>query len=362
MSFLAVKLTSNGLSSHSVALVLALFGALTIPSRLAGGALAARYGNRAGAVVGLTTAGIAQLSIAAAQTPAVTITAVVLLGLAYEVVEPATQAIVIDDADPHSLAGNLSLLWAAISVAGVASGLLAAALSPLGIWALFVAYGVGSLAAALLARTTVPRSTPRHQEREGGGGWRAVCTRPLVIWTLVFTLYMTQVMTAVFMFPLAMDAVGLPSWAPGLAFATSATGAIGYHRCAGGAVNRGLDAAQLLTAGHITLAVGIGLWAQGTLPAYLIGALIEGAAGSVLTGTYQADAAQWSTSGATAQTMALFGLAWGIAAVAAPLAATPLLDTGPTVLWATVALCTCVSASLLTLRPTRTLALYGGPN
>lgn len=362
MSFLAVKLTSNGLSSHSVALVLALFGALTIPSRLAGGALAARYGNRAGAVVGLTTAGIAQLSIAAAQTPAVTITAVVLLGLAYEVVEPATQAIVIDDADPHSLAGNLSLLMGGDLGRRRRVGTPRGCIEPPG--------HLGAVRRRRGRKSDCCSPCPDHRAQidtpppgaRGGGGWRAVCTRPLVIWTLVFTLYVTQVMTAVFMLPLAMDAVGLPSWAPGLAFATSATGAIGYHRCAGGAVNRGLDAAQLLTAGHITLAVGIGLWAQGTLPAYLIGALIEGAAGSVLTGTYQAVAAQWSTSGATAQTMALFGLAWGIAAVAAPLAATPLLDTGPTVLWATVALCTCVSASLLTLRPTRTLALYGGPN
>lgn len=194
----------------TIGLVLALFGAMTIPSRLLGGTLAERFGNRTAAAFGLGAAGVAQLAVAAAHDPRLLFAAILLLGLAYEIVEPATQAVVADDAHADELA-DLALLWAAVSVAGVLAGVLAALLLPIGVWALFLVDGLGSLLAAGLAWAVLPAKR-RADNAALQRNWRHVGTHPLVTWTAVATLHATQIMVIVFMLPTAVAEDGLPPW------------------------------------------------------------------------------------------------------------------------------------------------------
>jgi hypothetical protein len=361
MSFLAVRLATGGqMDGEQVGVVLAAFGAATIPSRLLGGAAADRLGNRTAAVVGLVAAGVAQLAIAAAREPAVLIGAVIALGLAYEIVEPATQAAVADNSAADRLAGQFGLLWVALSVAGIISGLLVAILSPLGVPALFLVDGVSSIIAAAVAFTTLPGQQTRAVALPSTG-WRDVCTPRLLVWTAIASLYATQVMSAVFMLPVAIRAAGLPSWLPGLVFASSACGGLAYQRVTRRQRPKASPRA-VLGAGHVVLALAMALWALGGVVGYLVGAILEGAAGACLVGTYQAHAARLAPAGRTAATLAVFGLCWGIGSTIAPVIAAPLIAGGPPALWLAVGAASLASVGAIPRNPRSATRLEGvGP-
>lgn len=351
MSFLAVRLASEGTPVSTIGLFIALFGAMTIPSRLLGGVLADRFGNRTAAALGLGAAGMAQLAVSVAHDPRLLFAAILLLGLAYEIVEPATQAAVADDAQTDELARQFALLWAAVSVAGILAGLLAALLLPVGVWALFLVDGLGSLLAAGLAWAVLPAQR-RADNADPQVNWRHVWTRPLVTWTAVATLYATQIMVVVFMLPLAVSADGLPAWLAGVVLAVSAAGAMASQpvlRILRSNARR--TDTWILVAGHLSLALAVGLWATGTVCGYLAGAVVEGVAGAALIGTYQATAARLAPPGHTASTLATFGLCWGAAAVIAPALAGPMLLLGTRPLWLAVGAASLLSTAVVMANP-----------
>lgn len=152
MSFLGLRMARDlGLSLTAVGLVLALFGLCTMPSRILGGVLTTRLGARATIIVGLLACAAAQLIIAFGSKIPVVIAGVLALGLAYEIIEPATQALVVETVPGAKQASTFALLWSSIAVAGVVSGVLVAPLAPWGVSALFVADALSSLLAAAVA-------------------------------------------------------------------------------------------------------------------------------------------------------------------------------------------------------------------
>ncbi|WP_220452898.1 MFS transporter, partial [Clavibacter michiganensis] len=152
LPFLTVVLTVDlGASLAMAGLVVALFGAATIPSRILGGLLADAIGRRVTIVIGLTLTACFQLMLAAAPGVATAAVAAVLLGLAFELYEPPSQALVADlvtgDRDRVAAFG---LYGAALAVAGVLAGVLAAILGGVDLRLLFVADAVSCLACAAL--------------------------------------------------------------------------------------------------------------------------------------------------------------------------------------------------------------------
>lgn len=338
MSFLGLRLARDlGMSLGAVGLVLAVFGACTIPSRILGGVLATRLGARWTIIGGLLACSVALLAIGVGETVPLVVGAVLLLGLSYELIEPATQAVIADTIHHDRQASAFALLWSTLSVAGVVSGLLAALLGRWGVSAIFICDAVSSLLAAGAAVVLLPSvRAERHPSP-----WRAALTPRLLAWTGVGTVHATLVMVIVFMLPLALDRVGHPTSTVGWVLAVAAAAAIGAQRVLA-RVERRVSPATALVIGHLMLAAGLGLWATGQVGWLVAGAVLEGASGAFLLGTYQATAARLGGPGLGAAVMTVFGLSWGVATVVAPLAGAPLLAAGPVTLWTT-----CAAASLV---------------
>jgi MFS family permease len=316
MGFLSLRLTHDlGASLTLAGLVLAAFGAGTIPSRLLGGVLATRFGARTAMLAGLLACAAAQATIALGGTIPVVVGGALLLGLAYELVEPATQALIAQSVPADRRASSYSLLWAALAVAGVVAGVFAAA------------------AVVVWRRLPADRPLGRTEVR---AAWRAVLSLRLAAWTAVGSGYATLAMIVVFMLPLAVQASGHPTTLTGWLLATAAAAAIAAQRIVA-ATERRLTPATMLTIGYLSLAAALLLWAGGTVPGLVAGAVFEGASGSLLLGTQQAIASRLAPPRHAATVLTGYGLSWGVGTVVAPLLGAPLLAHGAATLWLTTA-------------------------
>lgn len=349
MGFLGVRLHADlGVSLSTVGLVLAAFGACTIGSRVLGGVLATRYGARRAMGVGLLGCAAAQGVIGLGSTPAAAIAGALALGLGYEVIEPATQALVAQQGDPARRASSYSQLWASLAVAGVVAGVIAALVAPWGIAVLFLVDAVTSVAAAIVVVVLLP-DRPAVVER---APWRTAVTRRLLGWTLVATFYGTVVMVVVLLLPLAVERSGHPAQLTGWLLATAAVAAIAAQRLIA-RFETAVSSRAMLVVGYLVASAAFALLATGSLLGLLAGAALEGASGSVLLGTQQAVASRMAPPGHEAAVMTVYGLSWGVAAVVAPLVGTPLVEAGPSVLWSACAVASLVLATCHALARSR---------
>ncbi|BCJ33175.1 MFS transporter [Actinocatenispora thailandica] len=332
MGFLSLRLTHDlGASLALAGLVLAAFGAGTIPSRLLGGVLATRFGARTAMLAGLLACAAAQATIGLGRSLPVVVGGALLLGLAYELVEPATQALIAQSVPDERRASSYSLLWAALAVAGVVAGLLAAVLTRWSLGALFLADAVTSLAAAVVVWRRLPADR-KPDRTEVRAAWCAVLSRRLAAWTAVGSGYATLAMVVVFMLPLAVQAGGHPAALTGWLLATAAAAAIAAQRIVA-RTELSLTPATTLAIGYASLTVGLLCWAGGTVPELVTGAAFEGASGSLLLGTQQAIASRLAPPRHAATVLTGYGLSWGVGTVAAPLIGAPLLAHGAATLW-----------------------------
>src|SRR5689334_3962689 len=162
LPFLGVVLTVEFKASLSqTGLILAAFGAATIPSRLLGGQLADRLGRRRTIVLGLVGCAVSQLWIALSHVLWSAVLATVLLGLAFEIYEPPSQAMIADVTAPEDRPAAYGLYSAALAAAGVLAGLLAAAISHWDLRWLFVADAITCLSCATLVALALPADVRR---------------------------------------------------------------------------------------------------------------------------------------------------------------------------------------------------------
>ncbi|GAA4206522.1 MFS transporter [Actinocatenispora rupis] len=333
MGFLGLRLSHDlGAALAVTGAVLAVFGACTIPSRLLGGVLATRFGARPALLTGLVASAAAQTAIALGPSVPVVAVGAVALGLAYEIVEPATQGLVAQSVPPERRAGSYSLLWAALSVAGVAAGAVAAVVSRWSIGALFLVDAGTSLVAAAVVLLRLP-AVARTRSR---GTWRAAVSGRLLAWTGVGCVSATLLMVVVFMLPLTVAAGGHSPSVTGGLLAVAAAAAIGAQRFVARWERRVAAPVMLLT-GYALLTAALLGWAWGTLPALVAGAALEGASGALLLGTQQAVASRMAPPDAAAGVLTVYGLSWGVGTVVAPLVGARLLAAGAPALWLTCA-------------------------
>src|ERR1700761_6297774 len=151
LSFLAVALVHvYGASLVTAGWVVALFGLATVPSRLAGGWLANRLGRRPTIVLGLLGCSASLLVIAVSPGIGGAAAGAALLGLAFEIYEPPSQALLAEMVAPERRPQAFGLLGAALAAAGVGAGILAVLLGDVSLRLLFVADSVTCVAAAAL--------------------------------------------------------------------------------------------------------------------------------------------------------------------------------------------------------------------
>lgn len=355
MGFLGLRLTHDlGARLDLVGLVLALFGVATVPSRLLGGVLANRFGARTAMLTGLLACAVAQAVIAVGPSVPVVVTGAILLGLAYEIIEPATQALIAHMVPSDRRASAYSLLWAALASAGVVAGVLAAVLTRWSVGVLFLADALTSVAAAAVVAARLPAG--QLVTGKAGTVWRAALSGRLAAWTAVGCGYATLMMLVVFMLPLTVQATGHRPSLTGWLLATSAIAAVAAQRVVARS-ERSVSPATMLLIGYLILALAAALWATGTVPALVAGAALEGASGSLLLGTHQAIASRMAPPSGAASVLTVYGLSWGVGTIAAPLIGTALLRHGASTLWLT---CAAASAAFALGAGLNQVAAYGG--
>ncbi|MEV6281591.1 MFS transporter [Kribbella sp. NPDC051770] len=344
LPFLGVVLTVEfGASLAQTGLILAVFGAATIPSRLLGGRLADRLGRRRTIVLGLTGCAVAQLWIALSPVLWSAVLASILLGLAFEIYEPPSQATIADVTEPADRPAAYGLLGAAMAAAGVLAGLLAAAVSHVDLRWLFVADAITCLACAVLVAVALPADVRREQPQEARAAvWR---DRRLLLLLLSGTVFATLYMQLVVGIPLTLLEQGLPESSTGIILAVSAVTLILAQRLL--RVQR-LDDFRSIAIGYGLLAVGLVVTAFAhSLAVFLVATVLWSLGELFLLTRYLTQASGLAPEHARGRYLAVFGLSWGIATTVAPLTATQLLErTGPEGLWLASAATAAVLASL----------------
>ncbi|MFI5731859.1 MFS transporter [Kribbella sp. NPDC051587] len=330
LSFLAIVLTVEfGASLSRTGLVVALFGLATIPSRLLGGFLADRIGRRRTIVLGLTGCAVAQLWIAASPSLTSATVAAVVLGLAFEIYEPPSQATIADATEPADRPAAYGLYGAAMAVAGVLAGLLAATVSHWDLRWLFVADAISCLTCAALVTLALPADVRRDRAQVGRVAvWR---DRKLLLLLVSGTVFATIYMELLVGVPLTLLEQHLSASGTGIILAVSAATLIAAQRL----LRVELDDFRALSIGYLLLAGGLVVCAFATsLPIFLLASMFWSVGETFLLTRYLTQAAGLAPDGGRARYLAVFGLSWGVATTVAPLIVTHLLATlGPEGLW-----------------------------
>ncbi|WP_238166013.1 MFS transporter [Kribbella caucasensis] len=360
MPFLGVVLTVElGASLAEAGLILAAFGAATIPSRVFGGYLADRLGRKPTIVLGLLGCAVGQTWIALSGTLWSAIPAVVVLGLAFEIYEPPSQAMIADVTEPADRPAAYGLLGAAMAAAGVVAGVLAAALSGWDLRWLFAIDALTCLTCATLVAFALPEGRParheatrqaalalpagrpaRREPKRQAAVWR---DRRLLLMLGSGTVFATLYMQLVAGLPLTFIERDLPASGIGIVLAVSAVTLILGQRL----LRTSLDDFTCMAIGHGLL--GVGLLCNGfaqNLPGFIAAAVVWSLGELLLMGRYYTIVSALAPDHAHGRYLAFFGLSWGIATIIAPLATTQFLSaTGPTGLWITCAAAAAILAS-----------------
>ena len=331
LPFLTVVLTDSVGASIAVAgLVVSLFGAATIPSRIIGGHLADAIGHRNTIAVGLSLTAVFQLLVAAAPSLTTAAIAVVMLGLSFEIYEPPSQALVADvvegDRDRVTAYGLYS---AALAAAGVLAGVLAAVVGGFDLRLLFVVDAATcAICAALVLfglrgqssrdRTTVPLDTDK------GSPWRDPLLLVLLVAGTGFATLYLQLNVAL---PLTLAAHHLRPSLLGVLFAISAlTIVLGQPLLVRGPVAR-LDRFRAMSLGFLLLAVGFALNGQvSSLAGFALATVVWSLGDLVLLGRAYALVAAIAPVASLARYMSAYGISWGIGAMVGPVLGTQLID------------------------------------
>lgn len=347
LAFLTVLIaTGFGAGTTVAGYVSAAFGLATIPSRLIGGRLADRIGRRRTIVAGLTACGAAQLGIASAGGLVQAACFAVLMGLAYEIYEPPSQAMIADVVAPGEQVRAYGLLNAALAAAGMGAGLLAAGLGRWDLRWLFVADALTCLLCALTVHLVLPadhrRAAPVRRSATTAP-WRDRSLLVMLAAGTLFAVVYLQIMTGL---PLALERRGLRPGDAGLLFTASAlTLAAGQPLLPRLAT---LPAPAAFAAGYLLLALGLAGYALAdSLAAHTAATVVWSAGDLLLVGRAYAFVAALAPADGKARYLAVYGTSWGIGAIVAPLAGTQLLArTGPVGLWCAMSLACLLLAAL----------------
>nr|WP_237536056.1 MFS transporter [Streptomyces sp. SID3343] len=395
LSFLTVLITTRfGASVGTAGLVSAAFGLATIPSRLVGGRLSDRLGRRRTIVWGLVGCAVAQSGIAAADSLAVAAVFAVLLGLAFEVYEPPSQAMIADAVGDAERVRAYSLMNAALAAAGMGAGLIAAGLGRWDLRLLFVADAATCLLCALAVRVFLPRDRPtpsrpltdgedREDSEDGedreegedrkdgkGRGNNGNCVevapwkdRALMAMLASGTLFALVHLQIVVMLPLSLPQRGLRPADAGLLLTASALTIVACQPLLARRPLTALSIPTALASGYLLSALGLAGYAVAhTLGAHVAATVVWSVGDFLLAGRVYTIVAGLAPPGGTGRYMAAYGTSWGFAAIAAPVLGTQLLQrAGATTLWVGMATA-CLALAAIQPAIARTVLAHHRPS
>lgn len=390
LPFLSLQLSRElGASLSTIGLLLTGFGAATMVSRLFGGWLADSWGRRRTMIGGLLGCAVAQLAIAGSRSLAAAGVAVVLLGLAYEVYEAPSQALIADSVDQHARAAAFGLLGASLSVAALGAGVVATVVAPVSLRLLFVADAASCLLAVLVILRWLPRD-PARRPIHGraadaappltspavapAGAERAACSDRAPSSLLVFlfatnTVFAVCYLQAGMLLPLTMARRDVAAFGYGVVVVTASCVVLASQpllrrrRRRAGRTSSSLIGphAGPIAGGHLLLAASLaGYGVARTLTGFVLATVVGGIGEVLLAGHVLALVSAIAPATRRGRYLAGFGLSWGVAGTAGPIPATFLLrHGGDQVLWSVCAAgCASVAVAygLLIVRRTRSSA------
>ncbi|WP_205315492.1 MDR family MFS transporter [Nonomuraea lactucae] len=354
MPFTGVYLTqARGLPVAAAGVVMAVFGAGSLISQLLAGVLTDRIGRRATLGGGMLATAGALLALGySTSLPAIT-AAMFVLGLVVDAYRPASSALVADLVSPAERPRAFGLLFWAINL-GYALGMTAGGwLAGTGFLWLFWIDALTSVVFAILVWRAVPETRPTTREQAGGGFGVVLRDRVMLGFTLVVlgnAVVYAQTFTVL---PIAMtESVGLSTGQFGLAMALNGVLIVIVQPLVSGRLGR-LDPSRTLAAGLAVMGAGMALTAFVTSTGWLAATIAVWTAGEIITagisGTIVATLAPAHLRGRYA---GLFGFAWSVAMVVAPLLGSALLGLGPRALWFAIgAVGVASAAGMLALGP-----------
>lgn len=329
MPFLTVLLVQNhGASVAAAGLVVGAFGVATIPSRLLGGRLVAVVGSKSAVVIGLCGTAAAQLVIAAAPSLATALTGALLLGLCFEIYEPACQGLIADVTSDELLPRAYGLLGAALSAAALGAGLIAAVVGRVGLQWLFVIDAATALACALLVTLAMP-ATPRHSTSTSPRARPWTDARLLALMT-TGTAFATIYMAIPMALPIALTAAGRPASEAGLLEALGALVVVASQPL----LRRRNNPDHRMVLGYSLLAAGLATaGVYPTLAGYTASTIIIASGDVLLLGYAYTLVAGLAPKGAKAAYFSVYGITWGAALTIGPPLMGGALSHGPRTFW-----------------------------
>ncbi|WP_084316782.1 MFS transporter [Actinospica robiniae] len=349
LAFLTVLLSRDlGAGLATAGAVSAAFGLATIPSRLLGGRLAERCGPRRTILIGLLGCAAAQLGLAAAPDLALAAVFAIVLGLAFELYEPPSQAMIADAVRPADRTAAFALLTTALSVGNMGAGLVADLVGRSNLRWLFVVDAASCLACALLVRCSLepdaarPRRAGAPKESGSGAGsgttspWR---DRTLLLVTAGGTVFASIYMLIIVALPLSLAGYGLNPASAGLLMAASTLTLVVVRPVMRIRRIAELPVGSMFAGGYVLMALGLAGFALAhTLPTLLGPTALISIGELLVMGRSLALVSDLAPPGAAARYLAVYGLSWGVATFLAPLLSAWLLAAGgPALLWWVVA-------------------------
>lgn len=251
--------------------------------------------------------------------------------MCFEVYEPASQGLVADVTPDEHLPRAYGLLGAALALAGVVAGLLAAVVGRAGLRWLFVVDAGTAVACALLVAVALhPRATAPHSVDPSSGPtpWR---DRRLLVLMATGTAFATVYVSIPMAMPLSLAEAGRPASDAGLLEALGAVVVVGAQPL----LDRTGPTSPRLVTGYALIAAGAAVAAAlPTMAGYAAATLAVSVGDVLLLGSAYTLVARIAPAGARARYFAVYGVTWGIALTLGPSLMGVLLTRGPATFWA----------------------------
>ncbi|MGW2400312.1 MDR family MFS transporter [Kitasatospora sp. NPDC001664] len=339
--FFALYLTtSRGFSVASAGGLLALFAVGQVFSQLIAGALADRFGRRTTLLGGMLASAALMVALAGSESIGAFAVELFLLGVAIDVYRPASTALVADLIPGQDRTRAYSLLFWAVNLGYTAGVLIGGVLVKFGFQWLFWVDAASCAAFGLMVWFAVSETAPaRAAAAVAAAGKRAeglgTVLRDKVMTAFVLTTsgYAFVYMQTMSTLPLAMRAEGLSPAAFGVAMAVNGVVISVVQPLAASRLSRA-DLNKVLVAGMVLVGVGFGLNSLASSPFGFSATTVIWSLGEIaFTGASAATAVALAPPHLRGRYSGVYGFAWSLGGLPAPLVGAWLLGHGSATLW-----------------------------
>ena len=356
--FLTLFLRARGYSVEEAGLLVALFGAGTIPAGPLGGWLADRFGRRPTLIASLLCAAAFTALLPFLSHPALLAAGTLVLGVAVHAYFPASSAVVADVVRPERYADAYGLMYWERNLGVAVSFALGGALAAHGFDRLFLADAATTLLFAGVTVVLIPETRPATPRPAPGGADPGAPRRGFA--TLLADRHFTRLMllnaaflVALFQFmvalPVVMSSLGLGPAEYGRAMAVNGVLIVACQPWMTRVTSR-FDPARALALAALLVGAGYGAYAFCSTPLEFTLATAVWSMGEIVTiPIVSALVARLSPPDLRGRYQGAFGTSFGVALAAAPAVGGAVVGSlGAGVLWASVAVtCALVAAGHL---------------